>query len=959
MSLGKFALIDIETSGVDPATDSIIDIGYLQFDGTKLVKEFSSLVYFEGEISAFISKLTGITNKMIHSAPKWRESEDHLLELSGHPLLAHNSDFEKSFLARYFDRYDDKKKSRESYEDSLLYLGLLFPDIGSLSLEHFLQTFLIKEHEDHRGLEDSKDLLRVLLVATTIYKKKNGGGKHLVSLFKEYNFLDWWYAKFFMLSELEYSELATAIDFNLTGAVAKYLQEKRVDSESVSKITPTFTSESITALYKDELRLKKIFPNYVYREGQIQLSNRVGQALKNGVHALVQAPTGTGKTIGYLIPAALYALTEKNQVLISTATKALQKQAIDSDTPRLKKMLSLDDTFKVATLVGSNNHYCEAIFRRGKEEETLLFEIKKKFEDKYLDLFFDHLFYQNGERDSHNFLVNGTLPHVLRRKISDFFKFEKELAVDFRSCTGARCPLASNCSYQKGIKEAKDANLILGNHAIMFNWPKAIPRPLSIIVDEAHKIEGTSTDAFTRESSLKSLDELKSQLEHLQGIGSLFYLLAHFEVEVGPSTPKIEKIREESHKTAAMLGDQLIALPEIFEAFFKRRHRFTEYYWNEAPFERESLLKDSDGVLILRKLESVAFILENFVNTLLPFWAEIKDLELKAEGVTTAWTRFESFFTILSEECDLLKSLLKGSNDDGWVRSLKFHATQGVTYALYPLNIGEMVYKGLLEGTNSVVFTSATLSNATGDLGMKGIDWMTGHQFIPPQKRFKTPFLIPPLFDYKNRTEVYLVSDLPPISNERFVPEVLYHLLKIIRALEGKSLLLFSNKNRFEQAREILLTELPKSEIELFVQGMGNSVVEDFKKSGRGVLLGMELFGEGIDIPGAALEFLFVDKIPDMRQDLIVERRRDFFEKNYGNEFLEYFTAYRARSLAQKLGRLLRSETDRGAALIVDSRVKGWKGRSMEQFNRLLLPYELKRATLDEASEGILKFLVD
>ena len=146
-------------------------------------------------------------------------------------------------------------------------------------------------------------------------------------------------------------------------------------------------------------------------------------------------------------------------------------------------------------------------------------------------------------------------------------------------------------------------------------------------------------------------------------------------------------------------------------------------------------------------------------------------------------------------------------------------------------------------------------------------------------------------------------------------------LLKKSRALP----LSFSAKVRFEKAREILLQKF-EGKFPIFIQGMGNNIVEEFKKTENGILLGMESFGEGIDIPGESLQFIFIDKIPDLRMDLVINDRREFFDKNIGNEFSDYYLANRTRALHQKLGRLLRRDNDFGGVIITDGRAKRWKG---------------------------------
>ncbi|MBT4792172.1 MAG: 3'-5' exonuclease, partial [Halobacteriovoraceae bacterium] len=131
--LGKWAVIDIETTGIDPTYDAIIDLGYLQFEGTKLIKEYSSLVKTEVKLSNFIQKLTGIKQSQINNAPTWGKVCPELQELEGHHLLAHNANFEEMFLAKYFEDLGEDREV-EYFQDSIFFLALLFPERGTLNL---------------------------------------------------------------------------------------------------------------------------------------------------------------------------------------------------------------------------------------------------------------------------------------------------------------------------------------------------------------------------------------------------------------------------------------------------------------------------------------------------------------------------------------------------------------------------------------------------------------------------------------------------------------------------------------------------------------------------------------------------------------------------------------------------------------------------------------------------------
>lgn len=962
--LGKWAVLDIETSGADLSYDQVIDLGFIVFDGIQLVQKYSSLVQYKGELSAFIQRLTGITQKMVNLAPTWKEVEKNLQELYGLKLIAHNSNFEEGFLKKSFDKIDDGN-IREEFCDSLPYLGVLFPEYSSLKLEHFIQDWKIAETEKHRGYEDSLDLLKVLLVATQLTKEDTEFYQFLQLQFLEKKILhdEFWLVNFLYLSKEELFAIAGQIDFNLEEHVKiakEKIWEKRFPKlQKKEKTKKNFSLEfnggNIKNIFEDEEKIKKLFPSYKKRQSQIDLAVKTGQSLKNNIHSLIQAPTGTGKTFGYLIPSVLFSMSEKKQILIATGTKTLQHQAFDKDVPQVREFLGLDeDEIKIKLLVGSNNHLCESLFRQ-EENENNLMQASRDFENNFASFYFEVIFFHNARKEVSKKFLRDDLPFVLKKKSEILFKREKEIAVDFRSCSGNNCPFKNNCSYIGGLREARDANIIIGNHSLMFSWPKGLPRPSHIIVDEAHKIEEEATKAFSMEIDQKGIETFANNLQHLQGVGSLFYLLAQNEDSAGESSDIIKNLREETLKAHQRLMDHLPTLAEKMAFYFKRMPKYSEIFWNELPMINRETHLETSAQAILFSLESVHYILQTYSNVLLPYSGRFDVKSLKNENEIIAFTRFESFFSQLLDYVSTLENILNQTKN--YCRSLKFLDQDGYLLSSSPVDIGKIVNVQLLQTSSSVIFTSATLANGSGDTGAKGIEWATGYAYLEPEKRFKNGTYLPFTFDYKKNTKVFLCDDGPSLFQSNFVEQNLKKLKPLIYKLGGRTLMLFSARARFEVAREILLREF-EGQIPLFIQGMGTSVVEDFKRAGNGILLGMESFGEGIDVPGEALQFIFIDKVPDLRMDLVINERRDFFESHLGNEFTDYYLAHRTRSLHQKLGRLLRRENDYGGVIIVDNRVKSWKGKTMEKLIKLMEPYSLERAPIETACVEIEKFIL-
>lgn len=960
MELGNWSLVDIETTGIDPNYDEIIDIGFLQFEGTKLVKKYSSLVQTEIQLSQFIQKLTGIKPNQVRKAPDWDTVKYDVATLEGDIILAHNSDFEKMFLDH--ELQDDEGDSACEFHDSILFLGLMFPEKSTLNLESFIQDFGIAEKEMHRGYEDSLDLLKVLL-STVYLGEVNDKFKQRIEFVKgvaqKYSLDDLWYFKLLFLQESEIMEIADQIEFNPRKSAEFLIQEKYKEPDAINadfknSFNLEFDSNAIKNILSSEDKIKEKIPFYRYRKSQEDLALRTGQSFKNNVHAVIQAPTGTGKTLGYLIPSALFSLSEDKQVLVATGTKTLQNQALGKDLPQLRNILGLDEeALKVSRLIGSSNHYCEMLFRRDATEGLLL--DLESFSARFTQAYFEYVFFMNDVLGAN--ITRGDLAFILKKKISDLSEKDNEIAVDFKACTGKRCPFKHGCTYLQGLIQAKESNIIIGNHALMFSWPKGFPRPSHIVVDEAHKIEDEASNAFTFELTESSLKNFVKSLNNLQGMGALFYLIStKGSGEDSEKTELISKLRTIVKDHASVLVEHVESLSNVCELYFKKRPRYSSMYWNEGVMPTDKTAKDELSQSILNLGRSIQFVFTDLYNKLLPYAEMFEPSDMKEDSDLSAYTKFEAFFSQIEEAYVGLDHLIEEEEGAEFVNSLKYHEEYGFSFFSSPVDVGKIVHDKLLEISDSVVFTSATIANTEGSMGTRGMEWPLGYSYLNPERRFKTGFYLPPVYNYKENAKVFLCDDTPRLYAPEFVPEVLNKVIPLIKSLGGRSLLLFSARVRFEIAREILIEKIGE-EIPLFIQGMGNQVVEDYKKSSNGILLGMEAFSEGIDIPGESLQFVFIDKIPDMRQDLINQSRRDFYEKTFGNEFLDYFMAGRTRKLQQKLGRLLRRETDSGGAIIVDSRIKGWKPRTMDQFNTLMEPYIIQRTSLEDACSKLGEFI--
>jgi ATP-dependent DNA helicase DinG len=946
----KWAIIDIETTGVNPETDDIIDIGFVLFEDFKIIQVYQSLLRPEYPPSAFITKLTGLTESMLAKAPRLEDVQHDWTVLDGAELIAYNADFEKKFLERHFTHLGVEV----TFCDALWFLPLFFPQSESLKLEKFVVEWGIASREEHRGLSDAVDMLKALILAPSRLKQTVGAQYDLawlLELFSRHGLRSTWASWFYQgyldgavegLSEKLWQEFPDRDEVRL-------IEEHEKKQEWVSSPHEwNFSSESVKNYFSNKGPLALNIPGYQVREGQVDLALRTGQALKNGVHAVVQAPTGTGKTLGYLIPSLFFALETKKQVLIATGTKALQKQAMTKDVPMAKESLGPGaEHLRVEKVVGASNYLCAMLWEEKggfSGQGHLLREASEAWGGVWTELILEH-----GQKLN---LLPEDISYALVSNL-DLKKTWSTLRADAKQCLGGRCEFYKNCHYAQSWERAKIAHVIVANHALLFSWPRSQQRPSFVVIDEAHRLEEEVTKSLSVEvSSLQLTQHFEQNGSHGSALGPLFYLLQQEDRE--DTLAKIEQLSERMHFLRQTTQDHATLILDNLELLCKKSMQYSELYWNERPLLDIGAVQRSDvNALEKKMLYSLSSLLGAWseVHQLLLPYAERFDAQsaqfVHDERAKKAVLQFQQYYSQVEGIALGLGPCLSSERTDDFSYSISFHAKEGFLIAARPIDIGKKMSENALAAFEGSLMTSATLYHQ-GEARDLGAEWMTGQLYLPVEKRFKAPLNLPAIYDYEKRVKVFHCGDVPEIYAPGYVEHNLEKLTSLIDDREGRCLLLFSSRVRFEQATNWLLTRYD-GRLPLFIQGMGLQVIEEFKKAGRGILVGMEAFGEGIDVPGRTLQWIYVDKVPDLRQDLVIKERRDFFDRQFGDEFTHYYMAHRAKSLQQKLGRIMRKETDYGVAIITDPRLKKWKGRTLQQWEKMMRPYQWQSESFDVA----------
>ena len=613
------------------------------------------------------------------------------------------------------------------------------------------------------------------------------------------------------------------------------------------------------------------------RDGQIEMAEAVANALSDRHHLLVQAGTGTGKSLAYLVPA----LVHGKKVLVATATLALQRQLIERDLPKVKaaldKELKRDISFAIYKGVG--NYVCLQKMNNAPDdpESQAVLEISSLESDAKRLRAWAQSAGASGDRDD--------APDVDRRVWA-------ANSVSGRECMGAdECPSGSKCFAALAKAKAQTADIVVTNHTLLaieiVDSHPILPERDAIILDEAHEFMDRTTQAVTEELTASRVSRAANMArKHMPG----------------KATDAFYKAAEKFAAAINDYADDLKADPAKAGRLDKLPSQL------EAP---------------LRAVKEAV----SAINALIAADAEIIDPNTMAERA-----RVKGALNEINQTCT---KLLK----PGQTHVLWFEPTYSTLY-LAPLAVSDVLRGNLLTQT-PVIATSATLTvGKSFDAIAKNIGFVISgkndeendetESKDEDDKGMMDPANLQILdvgspFDFANQGMLYLPKDLPEPGRDGPSSEVLTELGELIEAAGGRTLALFSSWRGVEAADEHLRDVLAELKIPIITQRRGDAVgplVEKFAKDERSILLGTISLWQGIDVPGAACTLVVIDRIPFPRPDEpVLAARAAEADAAGGSGFMQISLPRAALLLAQGTGRLIRSLDDRGVVAILDSRI--------------------------------------
>ncbi|WP_052367635.1 ATP-dependent DNA helicase [Algiphilus aromaticivorans] len=606
--------------------------------------------------------------------------------------------------------------------------------------------------------------------------------------------------------------------------------------------------------------LARVLPAFRERDAQRRMAAAVAGALDGGDSLLLEAGTGTGKTMAYLLPVLL----SGKRAVVSTGTKNLQDQLYHRDLPRLLRVL--DQPVRTALLKGRANYLCRYRLKQAAEQpgpDTAAILSLRQFMEAS----------ESGELSDYG-------------RMADDDPLRPRVTSTADNCLGTRCPDYDNCFVFAARRRALEADIVVVNHHLLFadfaireaGFNELLPGAEAVIIDEAHQLPELAAQAFGERLSTRQIAELLRELR--QWAGPEHPALGEALDRLAMTLRDLESCCRESDGRVPWadfvqgfgVADSLKALQSALR----------EVGENLGP-----IADDEEGRRLGERATEQATLL-----------ARLMQMDGPAESV---------------EEAADVEDGGSGDEAEELIRWME-PAGQGAAFCASPADVSAAYARAAGGHPGAWIYVSATLS-VDGDFslfrGQLGIDEAAHEEVLPP------------VFDYARQMQLWLPDNLPPPGDHNHTRALLDAVLPVLQAAEGGAFLLMTTHRAVREAAALLRRA---GDFQLFVQNEDDRarLLEGFACSEKAVLIGAASFWEGVDVPGQALRIVVIDKLPFAPpDDPVVQARRAGIAKRGGNAFMDYQLPQAILSLRQGVGRLIRSEADRGLLVLGDPRIQG------------------------------------
>ncbi len=896
---GELIALDLETTGLDPSQDDIIEIGAVRFEGSRVVEQWSTFVKPTRPIPYIVSQITGIVQDDVNNAP----SIDAVLPtfqafIGKSPWIAHNATFDGAFLTRYGIAQANQRI------DTFDLAPILMPRAARYSLTNLTQMIGFNIESAHRALYDARATASLYwwlwerLIALPVPMLME-----MATLARDF---EWDVRPIFdaALSEHGIQTLPARFERALMQPTAMF-DPLPASQRAVPPMLPQGGAQTVargeaTAILGADGALGRTLPGYEQRRGQLDIAEAVADAFNESFHLLIEAGTGVGKSLGYLVPAALWALRNQDRVVISTNTINLQEQLLQHDIPLLEA--ALGTPLNTAMIKGRANYLCPRRFNELRARPASIDDARMIA--KILVWLTES---RTGDRGEIN--LRGQDEQIAWANIS---------AEDSHDCQDNVCEAAMQgvCPFFKARRSAETAHIVVVNHALLFadalSDSQILPAYSRVVLDEGHHLEESITGSMSAK-----LDEVgvRRRLDNMTGLLRTVVTVTRQSA----SDRDIERFSSFSTEVgtairlmASHVGALFTALRNVAREAMKNGDYYAQIRLDPSIRNLDSFAPAQYTWTTLRDFaETISVSMGRAAGAIRRLSsgtnAEYDGLIKRLNDAARYLTETQAFFDALLRTPDdnTIYWLTLGQNEPDY---LSVHSA--------PLHVGGLMDKLLWSGKASAIIASATLqTNGNFDFiqGRLGAQNVATLEIASP-------------FNYREQALIFIPTDMPePNDKDRYQPMVERGIIELATALGGRTMVLFTSYTHLRQTSGVITPRLALGDITVYDQSDGTSrqaLLDGFKSSEKAVLLGTKSFWEGVDIPGETLSAIILPRLPFAPPtDPILSARGN----TYTDAFNDFSLPDAVLHFRQGFGRLIRSTSDRGVVAIFDTRIRSKK----------------------------------
>lgn len=897
-----FVVIDTETTGLSFRKCSLIEIAAVRVSGTEIVDTFQTFVKPKGSIPEEIVQLTGIRDTDVVDAPRPQDAVAALAEfVGGAPVLAHNATFDRTFV----ESVKGGHQVSSTWIDTLALSRIALPRLRSHSLADMAHAFGFTSVA-HRAMADVEAL--VPLWHTMLAALLDMPSGILYSLAHLHEEVPWQYRPIFAyLAQVSHD----SEDLNLSGIrsdlLSDYPSDTREDAAEKSDLLRPISQNQITEAFSDDGLVAQMYEAYERRPEQVAMAQQVCEAFDSSTHRVLEAGTGVGKSIAYLLPAALYA--QKNHVCVGVATKtnALTDQLVSHELPALSEVLS--DGLRFHSLKGFEHYPCLLHLVQAMERDLP----EPASADK-----------SNHSTTAYEDMLTGiavTLTYAVQSPVGDIDTLgirwknvpRQMLTCTAQDCARIKCPFFSKlCFAHQARHMAAEADIVVTNHSLLLANVEAegniLPPIRHWIVDEAHSFEDEARRQWARQVAAP---EVRSIFERLGGLrtGAI-----HTLMDQAAGLEDATLIEGLLTKSAAEASHLQILFTQVFEAVSGLSALGASAgYDRSAIWIGEAQRERPEWGRVVEAGQECLLALEDCCGHLR------EAAEAIASSIHAPNADLGPELRALIDLKDNLKLVLSVA-DKSYVYAAHLQSgRRGIgTEALVAekLCVADDIYSRWIIDMMSVVFTSATLSVANDfDHFATGV----GLNLLPAGSY--SCLHMDSSFDFDRNMSVVVCQDLAAPGTPSYIDELVDLLFDVHTAMSGSVLTLFTNRREMEQCYQALKPRLAERGLNLMMQERTTGVRQLRNKfiAERDLsLMALKSFWEGFDAAGDTLRCVVIPRLPFAMPTDPLSRERDAREPR---AWWRYVLPDAVIEIKQAAGRLIRTASDTGVLVMADSRL--------------------------------------